>query len=139
MNGDVSGVRSVNLSQVGPQGRHPYILVCSVQRGRGCQELTSSLAALRSFDFAASPLTTLRYLATRNPRPHESPNMFRVTRVLRADVAASASKAIKKSGTGRDAVLKRGAKRDPELYVCPLTRRQAMSEPDTDGLWYRFC
>lgn len=50
--------------------------------------------------------------------------MFRVTRVLRADIAAQAKNAIKSTGKQRDAVLQKGAKRDPELYVRLLTTTQ---------------
>lgn len=47
--------------------------------------------------------------------------MFRVTRVLRADVVASAKNAIQKNAsTGKDgSFMQKGAKRDPELYVRP--------------------
>ncbi len=69
----------------------------------------------------------------RLPRPQQLSTpptmsaMFRATRILRADVAGamkSAGEAMKKPGeaaksAGRpqDSMLKRGAKRDPELYV----------------------
>jgi len=55
--------------------------------------------------------------------------MFRATRILRADVAGalkSAGQAAKNPGEvlkgatkPQDSMLKRGAKRDPELYVRP--------------------
>lgn len=53
--------------------------------------------------------------------------MFRVTRVLRADVVAQAKSAVnqasaamsKQGGSGgKDQVLQKGARKDPELYVC---------------------
>lgn len=47
--------------------------------------------------------------------------MFAITRALRAssvaNVANAAKEAVKESGSGNNAVLKKGAKRDPELYV----------------------
>lgn len=50
--------------------------------------------------------------------------MFRATRVLRANPVAQATNAvnavkreIKNTGSGGDTVLKKGARRDPELYV----------------------
>lgn len=50
--------------------------------------------------------------------PTKAVNMFRVTRVLRADVAAQAKSALSKAASKpRDQVLQKGAKRDPELYV----------------------
>lgn len=53
--------------------------------------------------------------------PYKSYTMFAVTRALRAssvaNVANAAKEAVKESGSGSNAVLKKGAKRDPELYV----------------------
>lgn len=62
--------------------------------------------------------------------------MFRVTRVLQASVAEQATSAVKNAGAavtkqtgkGRDQVLQKGARRDPELYVCPRIQKEFNNE-----------
>lgn len=53
--------------------------------------------------------------------------IFRATRVLRAESVLTTAKNVASKATAADAgVLKKGARRDPELYVGPLQTTKAL-------------
>lgn len=77
--------------------------------------------ALRSYHGFATTSTCSQVVDYAYTTNHTHTDMFRATRVLRAGAVANAAQAVKRevksAGSGRDAVLQKGAKRDPELYV----------------------